>query len=67
MFYDSPPANGTLNIYREPTTYYHVFYKAATTNGAKITVNYKSDVTSIDAIINTKTSGCNVVKGSVIN
>ena len=64
-------AKVTLNIYSNPTSgtsgYEDAFYEAATANGSLITVNYSSATTNIDAIIATKSTNSNVVKGSVIS
>ena len=67
MFEGSPNAKATLNIYNNPTNYSSMFYGAATKNESKIIVNYKSNVTNIDSIINTKSSDSNVIKGIIIN
>ena len=55
-----------LNLHVNPTTYNYPFTNAATADGSEITVNYTSDVTNIDDIISNKTSGANVIKGSLI-
>ena len=54
-FYSNPPAG-------DPG-YGKTFTNAATASGAKITANYSSTTTNIDAIIATKSSNSNVVKG----
>ena len=66
MFHDTPLANCTLNIYRTPSTYAAMFFNAAT-SGSGITVNYTSSVSNIDSLISTKSTGSNVVKGSVLS
>jgi hypothetical protein len=66
MFHDTPLANCTLNIYRTPSTYAAMFFNAAT-SGAGITVNYTSSVSNIDSLISTKSTGSNVVKGTVLS
>ena len=66
IFYMSHKANGTLNIYSNPTYYSYAFSNAAT-SGNGIVVNYSSTTTNIDAIIATKSSTSNVVKGSQLN
>ena len=66
MFHDTPLANCTLNIYNRPSTYAAMFFNAAT-SGSGITVNYTSSVTNIDSLISTKSTGSNVVKGSVLS
>lgn len=67
MFYGNKSANGTLNIYSNPSSgssgYNQAFTNAATSANAKITVNYASTTTNIDAIIATKSTNSNVVKG----
>ena len=63
MFNYCIKANATLNIYSNPTIYTDVFLDAATESGSQITVNYSSATTNIDAIIATKNSSSNVVKG----
>ena len=71
MFNNSAKAKATLNIYSNPGSgtsgYHNAFGAAATASGALITVNYSSTTTNIDAIIATKTTGSNVVKGSLIS
>ena len=71
MFYNCAKAKATINLYSNPQSgssgYQGTFGAAATASGALITVNYKSTTTNIDAIIATKTTGSNVVKGSVIS
>ena len=59
-------ANGTLNIYTNPTSYNGAFTDAATA-GSGITVNYKSTVTNIDNIIATKSATSQIFKGNVLN
>ena len=67
MFYNCNNAKATLNIYSNPasgtTGYNEVFSGASTVSGSGITVNYSSTTTNIDAIIATKSSNSNVVKG----
>ena len=67
IFYNTKNAKATLNIYSNPSSgtsgYDGAFYNAATTAGSGITVNYSSATTNIDAIIATKSSNSNVVKG----
>ena len=71
MFNNCAKAKATINLYSNPQSgapgYKGVFTDAATASGALITVNYKSTTTNIDAIIATKSSNGNVVKGSVIS
>ena len=71
MFLRCSSAKATLNIYSNPASgtsgYNSAFSSAATESGALITVNYKNTTTNIDAIIATKSSNSNVVKGSVIS
>ena len=69
MFNNCTKAKATLNLYSNPdeTNYHNIFGAAATASGALITVNYRSSVTNINAIIATKSSNSNVVKGSVIS
>ena len=67
MFHDANSMKATLNIHTNPTSYSEMFANAATNSGASIKVNYKSTVTNINKLINTKSSNSNVVKGSVIN
>ena len=67
MFQSSPNVKATLNIYNNPTNYGYMFSGSATKNESKIIVNYKSNVTNIDSIINTKSSDSNVIKGIIIN
>ena len=67
LFYYSPNAKTNLILHNNPKSYVGAFNNAATSSGSGITVNYASDVTSIDDIIATKSSNSNVVKGSLIN
>ena len=67
MFYGNKSVNGILNIYSNPSSgssgYNRAFTNSATEPGSGITVNYSSTTTNIDAIIATKSSNSNVVKG----
>ena len=63
MFFNSPNAKASLNIYSNPSDYTSAFDNAATASGSGITVNYSSATTNTDAIIATKSSNSNVVKG----
>ena len=63
IFFNSPKAKATLNIYSNPTDYTYAFATAATGTGALITVNYSSTTTNIDDIMASKSSNSNVVKG----
>ena len=66
MFYNCKNAKATLNIYNDPSSSYYyasAFRDAATVLESGITVNYMSTITNIDAIIATKSSNSNVVKG----
>ena len=71
MFRNCRRINAIMNIYSNPQSgnpgYNETFAGAANMSGALITVNYKSTTTNIDAIIATKSSTSNVVKGSVIS
>jgi len=67
MFQTTSNAKATLNIYNNPTDYGLLFMDAATSSGSGITINYTSNVTNIDNIINTKSNNSNVTKGSLIN
>ena len=60
-------AKATVNIYSNPTYYSGAFDGASTKTGSGITVNYSSTTTNIDAIIATKSSNSNVVKGSQLD
>ena len=68
MFYGCSSLTTTINIMSAGVTNYrYMFYNAATSNGAKITVNYIADAsTLVDSMIATKTANSNVVKGSQI-
>ena len=59
----------TINIMNaDVTDYLNMFYKAATANGAKITVNYIADASAlVDNMIEEKSSNSNVVKGNIIS
>ena len=67
MFNNCKNAKAILNIYSNPTTYSGAFTSAATVQGSGITVNYSSTTTNIDAIIATKSSSSNVVKGDQLD
>ena len=67
MFYSCRNAKVTLTMHSNPTFYEQMFFFAATTPGSGITVNYSSATTNIDAIIATKSSDANVVKGVQID
>ena len=67
LFDNCKSAKATLNIYGNPTSYSGAFLNAATTTGSGITVNYSSATTNINAIIATKSSNSNVVKGSQLD
>ena len=66
MFRNCRNASGTIQILGNPTSYSSAFSDAATGSGAQITVNYGSGTTNIDAIIATKSTNSNVVKGSQV-
>ena len=67
IFSSCRKAKATINIYSNPTSYTNAFNYASAVSGSKITVNYSSATTNIDAIIATKSSYSNVVKGSLIS
>ena len=67
MFFSVKSAKATLNIYSNPTYYSGAFNGASTKTGSGITVNYSSTTTNINAIIATKSSNSNVVKGSQLD
>ena len=67
MFCGFKAGKAIINIHNNPTDYSSVFYGASKISGSLITVNYSSTTTNIDAIIATKASDSNVVKGSVIS
>ncbi len=66
MFSDCSQLTTTINIMRSSVNSYgNMFSNAATNSGAKITVNYIADAsTLVDNMIATKSSNSNVVKGS---
>ena len=68
MFFSCRALTTTINIMSTGvTSYSRMFTDAATSNGAKITVNYIADAsTLVDNMIVTKSSNSNVVKGSEI-
>ena len=68
MFYDCSKLITTINIMNANITKYSsMFSGAATASGAKITVNYIENAsTLVDNMIATKSSNSNVVKGSII-
>ena len=67
MFNGCGGLSATINIYNNPTSYARVFNNAATKTGSGVIVNYNSSVTDIDAIVATKSSSSNVVKGSQLD
>ena len=67
MFNNFKIGKAVINLHNNPTDYANVFSSASTVSGSGITVNYSSTTTNIDAIIATKSSNSNVVKGSVIS
>ena len=67
IFKNARYANATLNIYNNPYNFYNAFLDAATEPGSGIRVNYSVNVTYIDNIINTKSAGSNVIKGSQLD
>lgn len=69
MFYNCKSLTTTITIRGTACTEYsYMFSVAATNSGAQITVNYTSDASSlVDSMIATKSSGSNVVKGSVVS
>ncbi len=69
MFYSCSSLTTTINIMSiGVTNYSSMFYNAATSNGAKITVNYIAEASDlVDNMIAEKSETSNVVKGSVIS
>ena len=68
MFYNCYNLTTTINIMNAGvTSYRNMFLNAATSNGAKITVNYIADASAlVDNMIATKSASSNVVKGNQI-
>jgi surface protein len=66
MFYNCLWAKATINIYNNPSSYENAFLNTAVNPGAGVTVNYKSEVTNITNIINTKSNTSRVYQGSLI-
>lgn len=68
MFQGCSKLTTTINIMNANiTNYSYMFQGAATASGAKVTVNYTEDTSTIvDKMIATKSSNSNVVKGSKI-
>ena len=68
MFYDCRMLTTTIPILENNVTdYSYMFSNAATKNGAKITVNYTQETSSlVDNMIATKSTNSNVVKGSQV-
>ena len=60
------PANATVNIYNNPSSFNQAFNYASSTRGS-IIVNYSRNVTNIDNIIATKGASSNVTKGSQLD
>ena len=68
MFRSCSNLNTTITIKNSNTTYTNIFYNTATAEGAKITVNYINDTSSlVDNMIATKPNNSNVVKGVLIS
>ena len=67
FFAGSVNPNGVVNMYANPSTY-NAFLSGVSHNvdGKSITINYTSAVTSIDALIATKTGTANIIKGNLI-
>ena len=65
MFRECSSLTTTINVMNVSVTdYNYMFDGAATKSGAKITVNYIADASSlVDNMIATKSSNSNVVKG----
>ena len=68
MFYDCRMLTTIISILgNNVTNYSNMFSNAATQNGAKITVNYTQETSSlVDNMIATKSTNSNVVKGSQV-
>ena len=68
LFYQCENLITTLNITSTTITKYnYMFSDTAVQQGAKVTVNYISDAsTLVDNMIATKSNGSNIIKGSVI-
>ena len=70
IFENVKNAKATININEEPasaTNYQNAFKNAATGENGNIIVNYKSSVTSINRIINTKSTDSKVFKGELLD
>ena len=64
--------SGTFTIKGNPTEYWggtslNAFFVTSTESGSGLTINYSKNTTNIDAIIATKSSNSNVVKGVQID
>lgn len=66
IIFGSSRIKGTINIHNNPTSYDRSFEYSATEDGSEIIVNYTSNVTNIDNIINTKSTNSNIIKGEII-
>lgn len=66
MFYYTS-INGDINILENPTNYSGMFSGTNYNSSSTLKVNYKNTVTSIDDMIATAYTNCNVVKGDLIN
>ena len=67
MFFHCYNLTTTIPILGNVANYTIMFYNAATQNGAKITVNYTQEISSlVDNMIATKSSNSNLVKGSQV-
>ncbi|MBQ3469033.1 MAG: BspA family leucine-rich repeat surface protein [Bacilli bacterium] len=66
MFQAASKISGTIKLSKRPTSYGDMFRDAATAEGSELIVNYTSDVTNIDNLINTKSSNSHVTKGELV-
>ena len=66
MFDDLKYPNATINIRKKPTNYSNIFSGYNYKGNKSIIVNYSSQVTNIDNIINTKKSYMYALKGNMI-
>jgi hypothetical protein len=66
LFQSCPGAKATINIYAKPSESYGVFTDSATNNDSQIVVNYTSEVTNINDIVNTKSTDSHVTKGELL-
>lgn len=59
--------SGTIALRNNPSEYTECFYDTSTDSNASLIVNYTSNNTVIDSILNTKSSSSNIQKGILVS